>query len=304
MINISAMFEKFSNANYFSRVDSSHPLELHVGLDEKSRRAIELRAPFRPRKVTGTAAIEVNQYRRNDYNTIRFSLCDNEVTGLFYMFCEDLVEQTRDIKDRNDGYSSVINRFAQWKKMFVGTRGTLLTEPEIMGLIGELLYLRDYQIPRFGPVDALKSWSGQELTHKDFSYEDTWAEIKTIKSGGQTVKISSLEQLDSDNNGELAVYSLEKMSDAYNGITLNKLVFSIKSSFPVDMQPQFLAKTALQGYEYRDYYDEFVYEISGVHRYIVKSGFPRMTRDNLDSAIVKAAYEILLTELTAYEIVE
>ena len=40
MIDIKALFEKFSNANFFSRVDNIHILELHVGLDEKGRKAI------------------------------------------------------------------------------------------------------------------------------------------------------------------------------------------------------------------------------------------------------------------------
>ena len=90
MIDIKAMFSKFDNANYFSRVDNVHILELHVGLDEKGRKAIELRAPFTPRKVTGTSAIEVNQYKRPEYNTIRFSLCDGDISGLFYKFCDGL----------------------------------------------------------------------------------------------------------------------------------------------------------------------------------------------------------------------
>ena len=39
MIDIKEFFAQFSNANYFSRVDNVHPLELHVGLDEKGRKA-------------------------------------------------------------------------------------------------------------------------------------------------------------------------------------------------------------------------------------------------------------------------
>ena len=35
MIDIKSLFEKFSNANFFSRVDNIHILELHIGLDEK-----------------------------------------------------------------------------------------------------------------------------------------------------------------------------------------------------------------------------------------------------------------------------
>ena len=52
----------------------------------------------------------------------------------------------------------------------------------------------------------MKSWSGQELTHKDFSMENTWYEIKTIGCGQQNIKISSLEQLDSVYDGEIVVF--------------------------------------------------------------------------------------------------
>ena len=142
MIDVKALFEKFSNANYFSRVDNTHLLELHVGLDEKGRKAIEFRGAFSPRKVTGTASIEVNQYMKTEYNTIRFSLCDEEVSGLFYTFCEDLIEQTRSVKERSEGYAAIINRYFQWKKMFVSSSNNLLTEPEIMGLIGEIVLKR------------------------------------------------------------------------------------------------------------------------------------------------------------------
>ncbi len=229
MIDVKQLFERFNNANYFSRADNTHILELHVGLDDKGRKAIELRANFTPRKVTGTAAIEVNQYKKPEYNTIRFSLSDEDISGLFYKFCEDLIEQTRDLKDKSEGYTAIVNRFFQWKKLFVASKGDLLTEPEIMGLIGEILFLRDRLIPKLGTYEALKSWSGQELTHKDFSYDSSWAEIKTIKSGGLTVKISSLEQLESDHDGILCVYSLEKMSTAYKGVTLNKLIIETRN---------------------------------------------------------------------------
>ena len=47
-------FAAFLRPGYFSRVDNQHPLELYIGLDEKGRKAIELRARFTARKVTGT----------------------------------------------------------------------------------------------------------------------------------------------------------------------------------------------------------------------------------------------------------
>ena len=305
MIDTKELFSKFENANYFSRVDNIHVLELHVGLDEKGRKAIELRSQFKPRKVTGTSAIEVNQYKRPDYNTIRFSLCDEDISGLFYKFCDDLVEQTRNVKEKSEGYTAIIARFFQWKKMFVASKNNFLTEPEIMGLIGEILLLRGHLAERIGLSEALRSWSGQELTHKDFSFDDTWMEAKAVSRGSQTVKISSLEQLDSDVDGELAVHSLEKMSTAYNGITLNKLIFETRNMFlSGDEQDAFMAKVALQGYEYNNYYDDFVYEISSFKRYSVNSNFPKLTHRDLPVAIRKAMYEISLVDIADFEIKE
>lgn len=296
-------FESLKNKNYYSRVDNVHILELHVGLDDKGRKSIELRYPFTYRKVTGTSAIEVNQYKKEEYNTLRFSLCEEEMSGLFYMFCDDLIEQTRDLGEEEKGYQAILNRFFQWKKMFVSSKKQFLTEPEIMGLIGEILFLRGNLSNRIGLSNALRSWSGQELTRKDFSFENTWFESKAISRGAQSVKISSLEQLDSQNEGELVVHALEKMSTAYDGITLNKLILETKNMFLTnEEQDSFMSKVALQGYEYNNYYDDFVYEISSFTRYKVGKSFPKLVRDVLPKAICKAVYDLSLVDIIPFEI--
>ena len=303
MLEIKERFAEFKAANYFSRIDPDHILEIHIGLDEKSRKAIELRALFKPRKITGTAEIELNQYKKASYNVIRFSLCDDAMSGLFYKFCDDLVEQTRELKNASDGYQAIINRFFQWKKMFVAPKNGLLKETEIMGLIGEIIFLKDFLAKKIGLSDALRSWSGQELTHKDFSYCNKWTEVKTIGSASHTIKISSLEQLDGDIDGELAVYILEKMSIAYNGINLNKIIIETKNLFNCDEERDtFLSKVALQGYEYSDYYDDFVYELSHFTRYFVNKEFPKLTRKNMPLAIQKVTYEISLADIKEFEI--
>ena len=91
-----------------------------------------------------------------------------------------------------------------------------MSDTEIVGLLGELLFMDDHMIPQYGVATALASWMGPEKTHKDFSTENMWYEIKTINSGKTTVRISSLEQLDGDIEGQLVVYDLEKMSPSFN----------------------------------------------------------------------------------------
>lgn len=302
-MNIKESFLKFENANFFSRVDAIHILDLFIGLDGKGRKCIELRAKFEPRKFLGTVAIEVAQYKRPDYNTIRFSLIDNEVSGLFYKFCEDIIEQTRDVTDKSEGYKAVTNRFLQWKKMFVVSKNSLLNENQIMGLIGELLCLKGFLADDMGIYPALLGWSGQSLTHKDFSYDNKWYESKAISSGSRFIKISSINQLDSNVDGELVVHVLEKMSPAYKGISLNNLIIETKKMFASNVeQDRFMTCVALQGYEYNDYYNEFVYEINGFYRYLVNDKFPKLTKKDLPVAIAKAIYEIALTEISDFEI--
>ena len=303
MINIQNTFSQFINANYFSRVDKDHIFDLFIGLDDKGRKSIELRSKFEPKKIIGSAAIEVTQYKRPDYNTIRFSLCDDDVSGLFYKFCEDLIEQTKDATDTALGYTLIANRFLQWKKMFVVSKNAFLRESEIMGLIGEILCLKGFLASEMGLPHALKGWSGQELTHKDFSYDSKWYESKAVSSGARFIKISSLNQLESNVNGELIVHRLEKMSPAYKGITLNALIIETSKLFiSTDDRDKFLTSVAIQGYEYNNYYDEFVYEVSGFHRYLVNSAFPKLTTKDLPVAISKAMYEIALTEILDFEI--
>ena len=300
-MDIRSQFSVFSRPEYFSRIDDEHILDLHIGLDEKGRKSIELRSMFKPVKVTGTSAIDVTQYTKAEYNTIRFSLKDDDMSGLFYKFCEDIIEQTKDLKNEKDGYKAITTRFFQWKKMFVLSKNTFLTEPEIMGMIGEILFLRGPLADEIGLSEALKSWSGQELTHKDFSCSDKWYEVKTISRGNTTVRISSLEQLDSDKNGELIVYSLEKMSPAYNGISLNKLILETRQMFlSADDADTFLAKVAMQGYEYNNYYDEFVFEVSGLTRYKVTDQFPKLTHANVPKEITKANYDLALAEIISF----
>ncbi len=300
-MDIRSQFSAFSRPEYFSRIDDEHILDLHIGLDEKGRKSIELRSMFKPVKVTGTSAIDVTQYTKPEYNTIRFSLKDDDMSGLFYKFCEDIIEQTKDLKNEKDGYKAITTRFFQWKKMFVLSKNTFLTEPEIMGMIGEILFLRGPLADEIGLSEALKSWSGQELTHKDFSCSDKWYEVKTISRGNTTVRISSLEQLDSDKNGELIVYALEKMSPAYNGISLNKLILETRQMFlSADDADAFLAKVAMQGYEYNNYYDEFVFEVSGLTRYKVTDQFPKLTHANVPKEITKANYDLALAEIMSF----
>lgn len=291
---IKEKLESVENCSQYVRVSSMHPLELYLGKNEKGYMTLRYNGNFTPIKVIGTNLIEIKQVKTSEYYSILFSFASEENQTLFYHFCEDMITTTENYQG-DDGYKEVVNRYTQWKKMFTGNN-KILTENEVLGLIGELLFLKDRAIIENGITEGLNGWSGPEPTHKDFSYKEVWFEIKSINSFKNSVSISSLEQLDSELPGHLVVYNFEKMSSSFAGITLNKLVASISKTLQYETDRDiFFAKLKQVGYAYNEVYDNYVYNLIKVDSYLVDDRFPRIKADTLPSGITKVQYDVLLS---------
>ena len=171
-----------------------------------------------------------------------------------------------------------------------------------MGLIGELLFLKNEMIPQYGEAKALESWMGPEKTNKDFSIDSVWYEVKAVTANKESVHISSIEQLDSDVTGYLAVYKLEKMGPTYDGIKLNQLANKIMTLIRNDFYKDLFASKLLSyGFDWSSDYDNFVYSQSSYSKYIVEEGFPRISRDKIALPIIKVQYEIVLSNIEEYK---
>lgn len=299
--NILSKFTEGFKDGYFVRVGLKSQ-NIFIGKDEEGRLCFEYRGIFTPVKIIGSKPLAVNQYNwKDNIRILRFSLEQKELIGCFSAFCEDLIESVSYITDENAAYKTMVSRYMAWRKLFKPNR-SMLTEVEIMGLIGELLFLRDKAIPMWGIDMSLDSWTGPEKSHKDFSYDNSWFEIKTISTGKETVKISSIEQLDSETDGELVIYSLEKMSPSYNGVTLNALVKEIVKSFSLAQRDLCLNKLELFGFDFNPSNDNFVYAVTDTSYYHVPNSFPRLKRADVPLAISKAQYELIISKIAPYKI--
>lgn len=284
----------------YIRVSDSHPLELYIGKNEKGYPTLRYNGDFQPVKIVGNSILEIKQVKTANYISILFSYTAKENFSLFYNFCEDIINQTSDYSG-NDGYIEIVNRYNQWKKMFYGN-SKILSENEVIGLIGELLFLKDYCFPIYGISIGLNGWSGPEPTHKDFSYKNEWYEIKSINSFKNTVSISSIEQLDSLVEGKLVVYSFEKMSPSFNGISLNALVVMVSNMIQYETDKDiFFEKLKQVGYSYNEVYDNYVYNMVNVDKYVVNAEFPKIKAEDLPNGIGKVQYEILLSLIEKFK---
>lgn len=303
MIDYEKMFTAHKVPNSFSLIDATHPLEYYIGIDERGRKTLVLRNVTKPDCAKSTTAIDISIGQvKNNIWSIGFHLKDNSMSGLFNKFCDDLVESSRNIASVAMGMTFVVKRYSQWKKMFYKLKKDLLSESEIMGLIGELLFLRQDMFEKNDKKDAIDSWSGCDKTHKDFSIADDWFEIKAVHSGALSVKISSLEQLESDTSGFLVVFELEKMSGAFDGITLNGLIGDILSDLTLDLKDELIEKLKEVGYFYDDEYDKYVYRLISKKYFIVNQDFPMIRSTYISPSIVRVQYEILLNNLKEFRV--
>lgn len=300
--NILAIFSEKIPASHFVRIGTNHKISIYVGRDDYGRFSFDFRGKFKVCRTKSSEVINISHIYYKEEIFMRFSLENPALLEYFCAFCEDLVLSTVAINDDETAYQVLRNRYFSWKQLFKPNHGNL-TENEIMGLIGELLFLKDVMIPDKGDDKALESWTGPEKTHKDFSFDEEWYEIKSITAGKDAVHISSLEQLDSNIDGFLVVYSLERMSATYNGIKLNAIVKDVIESIKANhLKDYFLAKLALYGFDFSPENDNYVYELKNINTYNVVGDFPRVTREELPEAICKVQYDILLPNIENFKI--
>lgn len=296
-------FKEDFPSRHFIRFGDNRHLSLYIGRDDDARYSFDFRGKYKPVRISSSDVIAVEQYKDGDLLTLRFSLENNELLEYFCTFCQDLLDSVKVTSEDETAYHTLRSRYYSWRQLFRPDNARL-TEAEIMGLIGELLFLKDYMIPERGIDVALESWMGPEKTHKDFSDQQDWFEVKTISFGKESVRISSIEQLDSDIDGMLVVYELEKMSPSFEGIRLNQLVNSIIALLVNTHQREiFMAKLQLFGFDFSNENDNLVFTLKNHHMYRVDNeNFPRLHRASLPSAITRAQYELLLTEIEPFKL--
>lgn len=292
----------------YQRVDERHILDFYLGRDVTGERILLLFSDREAPSGKQTQGIQVNTARRADGKwSLVFKLLKPELGKIFSHLCEDLVMASRSITNPSEGPNFVMVRFARWQRLLESGATELLSENEIRGLIGELIFLETYAIPRYGAEVALEGWIGPLAADQDFRYADYWYEVKAVALDSPTVKISSIEQLDVDvkqYEGQLAAVCLDQTSpDEPGSVSLYGLVNRMRlllGAFPRAVSV-FSDRLLEAGYFDRPEYDSPCFKIKWLYRYSVTPDFPRLTRSTVPEGISNAKYEISLTSILCFK---
>ena len=288
----------------YQRIDPLHPVAWYAGLESSGNYSLFCITATKPQRLTSTQIIMayVGKRHAGDYG-ITFSLREKAYLNVFLHFCEDMIEATRRVQDQDKVADIVCGRYIQWQKAFRKSNGELLGLEVIKGLIGELIFLRDRMIPKYGSEKALHGWTGIDYTDRDFTYDDTWYEVKTTVSGGTTVQISSIEQLDVEIEGHLAVVRLDKTSKEDTGrITLNNLVSLIREELgSMVLQEELKTRLLEFGYFSDEAYDDICFSYHGLNLYFVPPDFPCIRKKMVPATVLDVEYKLSLSAIDGYK---
>ena len=213
----------------------------------------------------------------------------------FSILCCDIIEHSRPAANEAEALELVISRYKQWSKLLETQRSGLMDEQRRKGLLGELLFLEQRISSADSVLSAVQGWSGADGADQDFIYPDGWFEVKSIGVSAVSVMISSLEQLDCADAGELVINRIDKAApDKAGAVSLNDVVRRMSASLIVNSDALDLFRTKLSQYGYIDLqeYSEQKYYCSGTQRYRIDESFPRLTSDNVPTQVIALHYEI------------
>jgi len=286
----------------YSRYDGVHPLDVFLGIDDHGRKSLVITLKANRERVASSKTIDADFFKRTDGRySLRFSLEDDDLKDIFYKFCEDIVESTRN-SDPGNGFAPIVHRWDTWISFFQKS-ALPLSESEIIGLIGEIHFLKNVMAKKYGISRALEAFIGVDRAHKDFEIDDTWYEIKTTHYGARSVGISSIEQLDATNSGKLEIITLDQSTPGTaENMSLNSIVHQFRELLDSKQLLEFDEKLRKSNYVEDARYDDYNYLFIRRDEYEVAEEFPRITSGTLPNGITKASYEIDISAIQQFKI--
>lgn len=289
-------------------IDPDVPLSVYFGLDSLGRPTLlieDIGKTFGAAEIPSTAQIFVQSFSKKEKACLSFSLITPEQRDVFNTLCYDLFEAARK-ESRAAALLGLLARFAAWQALLKGTRPEIMSIQEQQGLAAELLALQEFAKSR-GFEDALDAWVGPFKMDKDFEFYDNWAEVKSCKVSATSVTISSIEQLDSEVDGALLVYHIDRAPENKDeAFSLKEVVEATRAAAPsVPARTMLDSKLRLAKYvDGEPEYEKRRFHVYSRDVYKVSSQFPCLRRAVVVPAITACQYSISLPAIEEFKEIE
>ena len=280
-------------ANGFLALGLDHPLNFQIGHYSSAYKSLIVMDTGIIKNIPSSFAVHaVNAELKSGQWILEFQLVHESFEEEYLRLCWDMIEASA---ESQDPLTDFIKKYLSWQKLLQYSEKKSMSFQMQKGLLGELLYL-DECIDEMGTETAVAAWQGPDGSDQDFLFEDTWTEVKSVALASDKVKISSMQQLDQETDGELRVYVMEKSVEGDARYNLVDMVNQIEEKLLP--QPQindhFEMKLFKYGYREEDIerYRQYYFRLIELRKYVVNEAFPKLTGRNTDSAVVSCEYEL------------
>lgn len=246
-------------------------------------------------------AVSIPEFKNIDvsdhptHSSLVLELLDPDMLELFLALCLDLISSLQDVDPKMVRQVSIL-RLEWWSALLSPSRNRLSAEAQ-KGLIAELLFLRRDAFATLGFAGALQGWVGPEHAQRDFTYGQTFIEVKSTRSSANhRIEISSENQLNHNGSEKLYLYVIElnaAPNDAEDAFTITNVVDETRNRLPSPLlRALFDKKLGDTGYFGGDDYSEFRWTEGEAYYYDVNGTFPRIDSTSCPAGVERVKYQI------------
>lgn len=248
-----------------------------------------------------TLTIGEPSVKHKGYGACILKAAASDQNDVFSVLTKDILEDLRKQKDADLYIEALKRRVEKWREFFKNPAKNKLSEKAVIGLIGELSFIKD--LHSSGIREVVDYWNGPIKSAQDFQGDTVAIEVKTTSSNKlEYVHISSETQLDDDQREALflAAYRIER-NDA-GGTTLPALIEQVAAIISESQKARFYANLYCLGYRAEDanLYNKG-YSVKELKVYKVSDGFPRILRPDLPQGVMDVSYKLSLQNCTSFE---
>lgn len=279
-------------------VDPSHSLRFIVGVNDRDDPMIFVIVKDKPPLPDLSGIIEVERRQRTgDHKwTLALSLTDRRFLDPYLQFSTDLVSRTADAATEAQGVATLLKVVAEWKRMFARGPRPPLSEDALRGLIAELWFGVHVLGRRAEVAKVVLAWRGPHGSHQDYVFPlGPRYEVKSRRTDGESIRISSPEQLDADGIILVTVTLVEVDAGTADAVNLPMLVDGIRADLVANRDAALAFDEALDALQVdsadRRYADHW-FVATECTEYKVAPDFPAIRRSAIPEAVVGATYDI------------
>lgn len=294
-----------SEENSYTRINGTDNFGIYLGLDNDGRTSMFVKLSRKPVINFKNTHLIYDYNKRNDgLWALTVSINEHKYTGVFHKLVYDLVDMVRDSNNHIIAERLFLRRFIEWKTLFEESINLEMNFNEVVGLAGELYFLKEFMFERYGVKNSLLAWCGPNGSDKDFILNKVWFEIKTKSFNKKVIHLSNENQLQSKDIGYLTIISYEKSSltnlESTNLIKLYESICDLISSqsLRIEFDKKLISLNFLPDSKYQDINLEF----KEIEFYEINEVFPKVDTGVLHEAITNIKYDLFLPAIKNFRV--